>query len=317
MFTKSGIYARNPHLLRPEGLFEKEAGLIRSIIKLMRPTQWIKNGFVFMPLVFSAQMYYPSALLSTITMFAIFCLASSATYIFNDYMDMDQDQAHPVKKNRPLASGALNPGIAFTLMLGLLGISFAAMVILEFNWQSFAVVGAYLILQVFYCVILKNVVILDVFTLSSGFLLRVLAGAAAIDVEVSSWLVLCTFSVAILLALGKRRHEVLILGADAGQHRPVLEHYSVSLLDQLLQLVATSTFIFYCLYCVRDNPELGQNSDMMIVTIPLVTYGIFRYMWLIYHKKDGGSPTSLLLTDPPLLACATIWLVACSLIIYW
>lgn len=289
---------------------------LKSIIKLMRPTQWIKNGFVFMPLVFSARMSSIDDLYSTIVMLIVFCLVSSTTYIFNDYMDMDRDRSHPVKKKRPLASGAVTPvqaGIAATALLVTSG---GLMVLMGYNWKGYAPVVAYLVLQALYCLILKNVVILDVFALSSGFILRVLAGAGAIDVHVSSWLLLCTFSVSILLALGKRRHEVLILGEKACQHRPVLDHYSVSLLDQLLQLVATSTFIFYCLYCVRGNPELGIDSGMLVLTIPLVTYGIFRYMWLIYHKKDGGSPTALLLTDPPLLACATIWLMTCIVIIY-
>ncbi len=290
---------------------------LKSIIKLMRPTQWIKNGFVFMPLVFSARMSSKEDLYSTIVMLIVFCLVSSVTYIFNDYMDIERDRAHPVKKKRPLASGAVKPMGAFMVAAVLLAISAGLIVVMGFNWKGYVPIAAYLVLQALYCLILKNVVILDVFALSSGFILRVLAGAGAIEVHVSSWLLLCTFSVSILLALGKRRHEVLILGDKACKHRPVLDHYSVSLLDQLLQLVATSTFIFYCLYCVRGNPELGIDSEMLIYTIPLVTYGIFRYMWLIYHKKDGGSPTSHLLTDPPLLGCATIWLMTCIGIIYY
>jgi hypothetical protein len=141
-------------------------------------------------------------------------------------------------------------------------------------------------------------------------------GAAVVSLSVSSWLILCTFSVAILLALGKRRHEVVILNSNAVNHRPVLENYSVSLLDQLLQVVTTSTFIFYCLYSVRGNPDTGLRPEWMMFTIPLVTYGIFRYMYLIYHKEEGGSPTALLLTDPPLLACSILWLTACIAIMY-
>ena len=137
-----------------------------------------------------------------------------------------------------------------------------------------------------------------------------------VSLYVSSWLILCTFSVAILLALGKRRHEVVVLNSDAAGHRPVLVNYSVSLLDQLLQVVTTSTFIFYCLYSVKGNPETGVHAEWMMFTIPLVTYGIFRYMYLIYHKEEGGSPTALLLTDPPLLICSILWLAACIAIIY-
>jgi hypothetical protein len=133
---------------------------------------------------------------------------------------------------------------------------------------------------------------------------------------VSSWLILCTFSVAILLALGKRRHEIVILNHDAVNHRPVLVNYSVLLLDQLVQLATTSTFIFYCLYSVTGNPAIGVDPKEMMFTIPLVAYGIFRYLWLVHHKDEGGSPTALLLADPPLLACTIIWLAACVLIIY-
>ena len=168
-----------------------------------------------------------------------------------------------------------------------------------------------------YSVKLKDIVIVDVLTIAAGFLLRVLAGAVVIDVGVSSWLILCTFSVAIFLALGKRRHEVMILSGDATNHRPVLENYSVAFLDQLLQVATTSTFLFYCLYSVLPHPSTGTESEKMMFTIPFVTYGIFRYLYLIYHKEDGGSPTAMLLTDPPLLLCAILWMIACVAVIYW
>jgi 4-hydroxybenzoate polyprenyltransferase len=289
---------------------------LKPLIKLMRPVQWIKNGFVFMPLVFSARLLVTEDVLRVAAVFAAFCLASSATYILNDYKDMEQDKAHPLKKRRPLASGDATPGSALGLMFVLAGLSLVIIVASGAHFLCLLTVAGYLLLQVLYCFKLKNVVILDVLVLSSGFLLRVLAGAAAIGVAVSSWLILCTFSVAILLALGKRRNEVLILGDRASLHRPVLEHYSVSLLDQLLQMVTTSTFIFYCLYSVKGNPTLGLASEKLMFTIPLVTYGIFRYVWLIYHRRDGGSPTALLLTDLPLLTCTIIWLLACIVIIY-
>jgi len=169
------------------------------------------------------------------------------------------------------------------------------------------------VLQVLYSIQLKNIVMVDVLTLSMGFLLRVLAGGRIIDVSVSSWLILCTFSVAIFLALGKRRHEVVMLAGNAIGHRPVLEKYSIGLLDQLVQVVTTSTLIFYCLYSVIGAEA---QSEMMMFTIPLVTYGIFRYLYLIYGKEEGGSPTALLLTDPPLLGCVALWVMACIGIIY-
>jgi len=183
--------------------------------------------------------------------------------------------------------------------------------------SGFAVLAGYLLLHLVYSLKLKDVVIVDVLTIAAGFLLRVLAGAVMIGVGVSSWLILCTFSVAIFLALGKRRYEVVMLCEDATNHRPVLENYSVAFLDQLLQVATTSTFLFYCLYSVRSHSSAGIESEKMMFTIPFVTYGIFRYLYLIYHKEDGGSPTALLLTDPPLLLCAIFWMAACIAIIYW
>jgi 4-hydroxybenzoate polyprenyltransferase len=289
---------------------------LKNLFRLMRPTQWIKNGFVFMPLIFSARLTSFEDVLSVTVIFLSFCLASSATYILNDYADMERDRVHPLKRKRPLASGDLSVRTALVSTAALIAASFVLAATVESPPLCYFFLATYLVLHVLYTFKLKDVVILDVLTISTGFLFRVLAGASVISVTVSSWLIMCTFSVAILLALGKRRHEIVILCDDAVCHRPVLENYSVSLLDQLLQVVTTSTFIFYCLYSVRGNPAMGVEAEKMMFTIPIVTYGIFRYMYLIYHKEDGGSPTALLLTDPPLLTCTILWLVACVAIIY-
>lgn len=231
-------------------------------------------------------------------------------------MDMDQDRVHPLKKDRPLASGAVKPSYALVLAAILVCLMFAAGLAAKAPSMGMIALGLYVALHVIYSWRLKDLVIIDVLAISAGFLLRVLAGTSVLMVGMSSWLVLCTFSISIFLALGKRRHEVVILSDEAAYHRPVLENYSVTLLDQLLQVVTTSTFIFYCLYSVRSQLIGGHQSESMMLTIPFVTYGIFRYMFLIYHKEDGGSPTALLLTDPPLLACVTLWLVSCIVIIY-
>ncbi len=289
---------------------------LKAMLKLMRPSQWIKNAFVFMPLVFSGRLLSPGDVAGVLGMFVAFCLASSATYVLNDYLDMEQDKVHPLKKRRPLACGDVSPRQGLFLMVVLVCGVFGVTIALDAPMICFMFLAAYLGLQILYSAKLKNIVILDVLSISVGFLLRVFVGAAVVSLSVSSWLILCTFSVAILLALGKRRHEVVILNSEAASHRPVLENYSVSLLDQLLQVVTTSTFIFYCLYSVRGNPETGLESQWMMFTIPLVTYGIFRYMYLIYHKEEGGSPTAMLLTDPPLLACSILWLAACIAILY-
>lgn len=291
--------------------------MLKSLYHLVRPTQWIKNGFVFMPLIFSAKLMSLEHVVGAVTVFVAFCLVSSATYVLNDYADMEQDRVHPQKRKRPLANGDLSPKTALVFMVVLIVVPFVLLGAMGAPSLCFVFLATYLVLHAVYSFKLKDIVILDVLTISTGFLLRVLTGAAVIDVKVSSWLILCTFSVAILLALGKRRHEIVILNEDAVRHRPALENYSVSLLDQLLQVVTTSTFIFYCLYSVRGNPVIGLESEKMMFTIPLVTYGIFRYMYLIYHREDGGSPSALLLTDPPLLVCTILWLTACISIIYW
>lgn len=289
--------------------------VLMASLKLMRPTQWIKNGFVFMPLVFSGRLFAADDEIKVVCMFAAFCLASSATYVLNDYMDLEKDRVHPTKRKRPLASGEISTSAAMMLIGVLMGLLVVVALAAGLPKTAFAVLGAYLLLHVFYSVKLKDVVILDVLAIAAGFLLRVLGGAAVISVGVSSWLILCTFSISLVLALGKRRHEAVILCDDAVCHRPVLENYNVMLLDQLLQVSTTSTFIFYCLYSVRGYHETLLSEKMMF-TIPMVTYGIFRYMYLIYHKEDGGSPTAMLLTDPPLLICTILWLTTCVIIIY-
>ncbi len=286
----------------------------KAAIKLMRPTQWIKNGFVLMPLIFSGRLSHPEDVVKVIGLFFAFCFASSTTYIFNDYMDMEQDKVHPLKKMRPLASGAISVSGALTMIIITLAAMIASAFVVNATANTYVILVTYLLLHVAYSSKLKDIVILDLLAIALGFLLRVLGGAAIIGVTVSSWLILCTFSLAIFLALGKRRHEVVILCDDAMCHRPVLKSYNVVLLDQLLQVVTTSTFIFYCLYSVYGA---GSHAEKMLFTIPLVTYGVFRYMYLIYLKEDGGSPTVLLLTDPPLLACAIVWMVACIAIIYF
>jgi 4-hydroxybenzoate polyprenyltransferase len=291
--------------------------LAGALFQLMRPTQWIKNGFVFMPIIFSSKFTVVDDVGKVIVLFAAFCLASSATYILNDYADMEQDRAHPLKKLRPLARGDVAPRAALSFMAVLVIVPFIMLYAVGAPRLCLLLTAAYLCLHLAYSFKLKNIVILDVLTIATGFLLRVLAGAAVIAVTVSSWLILCTFSLAIFLALGKRRHEVVILNSRAINHRPVLQDYSVSLLDQLLQIVTTSTFIFYCLYSVRGNPAIGIEPERMMFTIPLVAYGIFRYMYLIYHREDGGSPTALLLTDPPLLICNILWLATCVAVIYF
>ncbi len=288
---------------------------IISLIKLIRPTQWIKNGFVLMPLVFGGRLFSLCDTFRAFTALVVFCLAASATYIINDYMDMDRDRIHPLKKDRPLASGAITPMIGMALAASLVIVMFLTIILFRLPISTLWILVSYIILNCLYSWKFKNWVIIDVLVVSFGFLLRILAGGLAVNVELSSWLILCTFSVATFLVLGKRRHEVISLHRAASIHRPVLESYSIGFIDQLLQIVTTSTFIFYCLYAVTGASG-NIHSEKMIITIPLVTYGIFRYLYLIYQKGVGGSPTELLLADYPLLICVMIWLACCIVVIY-
>ncbi len=294
---------------------ESNRNLMRSFVRLMRPSQWIKNGFVLMPLIFSGRMFVPQEAFLAAGATIGFCLASSVTYIINDYMDRERDRIHPLKRDRPLASGAISPAIAFMfagmLVLGILITSRCFGLSLSILW----IFAAYTLLNLIYSWKLKNLVIIDSLSVAFGFLLRVFAGGVSVDVQLSSWLLLCTFSIATLLVLGKRRHEVISLGDEAFTHRAVLKSYSIGFIDQLLQTVTTSTFIFYCLYAVLGRSG-DMRSDRMMISVPFVAYGIFRYIYLIYHMKMGGAPTDLLLKDYPLMASVTLWLICCISVIY-
>lgn len=288
---------------------------ILPYLKLMRPNQWTKNGFVLMPLIFGGRLWIPEDVLRATGALLSFCLAASAVYILNDYKDIDNDRIHPLKRNRPLASGVVSPLSALILVLVLILATFLAAILFRLPVATHWILAGYLFLNLLYSWEFKNWVIIDVLVVSSGFLLRVLAGGFAINIAVSRWLLLCTFSVATFLALGKRRHEVTSLCEEASGHRPVLESYGTNFIDQLLHIVTTSTLIFYCLYAVTSVSE-NMHSRGLLITIPFVTYGIFRYIYLIYQKGVGGSPTDLLLTDYPLLASVILWLICSVVVIY-
>lgn len=246
--------------------------------------------------------------------FGIFCALSSAVYLFNDIADRDADRLHPLKRSRPLASGALSIGAALVAAVVLVAASLTGAVLIS---GAFAIVACgYAVLLIAYSAFLKHLVIIDVLTISGGFVLRAIAGAVAVDVPIGHWLLVCTTLLALFLALSKRRHELVLLGDGATAHRRILEEYSPYLLDQMIAVVTASTLIAYTLYATSSETAQRLGTNRLGLTVPFVLYGIFRYLYLVHQKRAGGSPAAMLLTDRPLLACVALWGLGVALILY-
>jgi 4-hydroxybenzoate polyprenyltransferase len=287
--------------------------MLWRVVVSLRPRQWVKNLFVFAGLVFSQRLFTPSAW-TALGAFAIFCGLSGAIYLFNDVADRDKDRLHPKKRERPIASGLLPAPAALVAGGGLVVGGLAAAACLS---PPFAVTAlAYVALLTLYSVWLKHVVIVDVITVASGFVLRAVAGAVAIDVAISGWLLICTILIALFLALGKRRHEYLTLEGDAVRHRPILAEYSAGLLDQMIAVVTASTVTAYALYTMSPETVAKFHTPLLPATLPFVLYGIFRYLYLLYRRQLGGNPSDLFLRDRALLVNTICWVVAVLLIIY-
>jgi 4-hydroxybenzoate polyprenyltransferase len=271
----------------------------------LRPEQWTKNLFVFAGLIFGGRLLQWDAVLVATAAFAIFCVLSGAVYLLNDIADRDADRRHPLKESRPIASGQLAVGAALPVagVLAAGGVAAAFLIRPAFG----AAAAAYLLLLLAYSLALKHVVIIDVLTIAAGFVLRAVAGALAVAVPIGTWLLVCTTLLALFLALSKRRHELLLLGDAATDHRRILEEYSPYLLDQMIAVVTASTLIAYTVYATSAETAERLGTTRLGVTIPFVLYGIFRYLYLVHQKRGGGSPAALLLTDGPLLACVALW----------
>jgi 4-hydroxybenzoate polyprenyltransferase len=287
--------------------------LLAAAVVSLRPRQWSKNLFVFAGLIFSQSLFTP-LVWPALGAFLIFCGLSGAIYVFNDLADVEKDRLHPTKRNRPIAGGTLAAPTAavlgVVLLVGSLGAAFRLSV--PFG----LVAAAYAILLVAYSLWLKHLVILDVLTVAAGFVLRAVAGAAAIAVEISGWLVICTILVALFLALGKRRHEYRTLRGEAAAHRPILAEYSESFLDQMVAVVTASTVTAYALYTMSPETVAKFHTRLLPVTLPFVLYGIFRYLYLLYRRELGGNPSDLLLNDRALLVNTALWMLALLVIIY-
>jgi 4-hydroxybenzoate polyprenyltransferase len=287
---------------------------ILEIIKSLRIQQWIKNLFVFAPLIFSQNVFVLPLFIKTLLAFVLFCILTGAAYILNDIQDLEEDKLHPVKSKRPLASGRLQKNHALFACILLIILGLTGAYFLEFYF--FIVLLVYLILQVAYSSWLKHVVIIDVFLIAAGYFLRVIAGGLAIEVHISPWLFICTILIALFLALSKRRHELVLLDKKAEIHRPILKEYTPQLLDQMIAVVTASTVISYCLYTVSSETITKFGTKNMLFTVPFVLYGIFRYLYLVHQKDEGGSPEALIIKDKPLLFDLFLWIATAMLILY-
>jgi len=285
------------------------------IIQSLRPHQWIKNGFVFLPLVFAGELFDVGSFLTVLQAAFVFCLLTGGVYLVNDIADLESDRNHPEKCRRPLAAEKISIKLA--------AVTAAVLLLTSLSWGY--VIGnlflyvliIYLIIQVGYTFYLKHVVILDVFCISAGFLLRIFAGAVAIEVSVSNWLIICASLLTLFLVLGKRRHEIKLSGVNqAHNHRKVLSEYSPYLLDQMILIVAGGAILSYMLYCISPETVEKFQTNRLIYTCPFVLYGVFRYLYLIHLKHHGGAPEKLLVSDLPLLASVIMWGICCIVIIY-
>jgi 4-hydroxybenzoate polyprenyltransferase len=286
----------------------------RALIETLRPQQWVKNGFIFAALIFSQSLTRWDRCRQVLLATLVFCLVSSATYVLNDIMDAPEDRHHPIKKLRPIASGRLSPitaGIVGAILGG--GGLIAAW---RLDSSFFGIVAAYLGLNVLYSLFLKHVFLLDVFIVAAGFLFRVIAGGLVIRVAISPWLIVCTTLLALFIALSKRRHELVLLGDQASNHRAILADYSPYFLDQLISIVTASTVVSYALYTLSPDVQSKFPGKRLEMTIPFVLFGIFRYLYLIHHGEQGGNPTRSLFTDPVLLSVVLFWAASVILIIY-
>jgi 4-hydroxybenzoate polyprenyltransferase len=287
--------------------------MLINLLKTMRPKQWPKNVFIFTALVFDEKLFTPAPLLKTIAAFILFCLISSTIYLINDLADIEKDRQHPTKRLRPLPSGQLKPSVAIAAaaLIPLVALPLCFLL----NPQLGLIAVVYLLTMIAYSFVLKNVIILDVLTVAAGYVLRAVAGALVISVPISPWLYVCTTLVALFIGFSRRRHELVLLAENATEHRASLSQYSLPLLDQMIAVVTSATVIAYSLYTF-SAPNLPPNHAMML-TIPFVLYGIFRYLYLIHVENKGGTPEEIFLSDLPMIIALGLWALAVIAILYF
>lgn len=290
------------------------ARVLQGLVVEMRPKEWAKNLLVFSGLIFSRSLFEHNNLLLSLGGFTAFCLVSSGIYFFNDLCDINEDKLHPVKKNRPIASGVLNLNLARIAMVLLF--TGGSALALSLNYPFACAVAIYLTFSLGYSLGLKNLVILDVLIISCGFVIRAIAGALVLQVEASAWLVLCTSMVALLVGFGKRRHELVLLEENAGSHRASLNDYSLQFLDSMMTICGGAAVVCYALYTMSDDTVARFHTRNLLITLPFVIYGVFRYLFLIHKREAGGDPVQLLFRDRPTLLNILLWIIAVCLVIY-
>ncbi len=298
----------------PRSAGAETAGIVKAIWTSLRPRQWIKNGFLLAGVIFAQQLFTPNIALALAALFA-FCALSSAAYLVNDVADRDRDRLHPSKRLRPVASGRLSVTLALGLAVSLTAVAIAITGAISVMLTLVAL--AYVGLQVAYSLWLKHLVIVDVLALAVGFVLRAVAGAVAVQVDISGWLLICTLLVALFLALGKRRQEYVALRDDAALHRSTLSGYNEPLLDHLIGIITASTITAYALYTMAPETVTKFHTHYLPVTVLFVLYGIARYLYLIYRCDLGGNPSELVLSDRPLQLNVLLWGLSVLIIIYW
>src|SRR5215211_4228426 len=297
--------------------------VIVELLREMRPKEWIKNIFIFAAIAFARNpvtatplWQEPDKLLIVFVAFVLFCMAASAIYLINDLVDIEKDRAHPKKRTRPLAAGRLSPTIAKVAAVALLLIALPGAFLIDYSpgqplWQNtdfgLILIGYVLIQGVAYSYYLKNIVILDIFTIAAGFVLRAVAGAMVLDIQITYWLLMCMGLLALFLGLAKRRAELLLLESGAGEHRRILDEYSLPMLDQMISIITAATIIAYTLFTTTAETLPRKPFPIMLVTVPIVIYLIFRYLYLMYKHGEGGSPADLVLKDIPFIVAGALW----------
>ncbi len=287
----------------------------RHYLRLVRPEQWIKNAFVLAPLVFSRELFESGPFLTALAATGGFCLVAGAVYSINDLTDLKADRVHPVKRNRPLASGLISPAEALAIAAVLVVLAFMLTANLGIGYHI--TLASYVGINILYSLKLKEIVLVDVFLIASGFMLRVLGGAYAIQVPVSSWIILCTLFISLFLGFGKRRAELVMGGNEKDTpDRKVLYHYRIGFLDQMLTISAAGAVITYALYTVAPSTLVIFRTDKVIYTTVFVIFGIFRYLFLVHGQNSTDNPTLTVTTDLPILLTGLSWILVCSALIY-
>ena len=287
-------------------------GQTSALIEAIRPKQWTKNAVVFAAIVFDGRLFEFDTLAIVTLSALLFALISSAGYLFNDLRDLEADRQHPIKRNRPLAAGRLNPSTAWMAITGIYVVVLPLAFLLSPMFAG--VLIAYVLIMLSYSRWLKNLVILDVFVIAAGFVLRAVGGAVVVEIPISPWLYVCTILLALFIGFAKRRHEISLMDVEAVNHRKNLGNYSIHLLDQFILVVAGSAIIAYSLYTF-DSPALPDDERMML-TIPFVIYGVFRYMYLVHREGAGGAPEQIVLEDRPLLLTVFLWGLLSVVLLY-